>query len=89
MILSLRFMPAVVIAMPFYLMYQRLGLIDTHIGMIVIYVGFGLPFAVWLLRGFLLDLPRDIEEAARLDGLGWLQILGPHHPPALGPGGSR
>ena len=67
-ILSLRFMPAVVIAMPFYLMYQRLGLIDSHLGMIVIYVGFGLPFAVWLLRGFLLDLPRDIEEAARMAG---------------------
>ena len=85
-ILSLRFMPAVVIAMPFYLMYQRLGLIDTHLGMIVIYVGFGLPFAVWLLRGFLLDLPRDIEEAARLDGLGWLQILGRIILPLSGPG---
>lgn len=85
-ILSLRFMPAVVIAMPFYLMYQRFGLIDSHVGMIVIYIGFGLPFAVWLLRGFLLDLPRDIEEAARLDGLGWMQILWRIMLPLSGPG---
>jgi multiple sugar transport system permease protein len=69
-ILSLRFMPPVVVAMPYFLAYQNLGLIDTHLGMIIIYVGAGLPFAVWLLRGFMKDLPRDLEEAAHLDGLG-------------------
>jgi multiple sugar transport system permease protein len=74
-ILSLRFMPVVVVAMPFYLLYTRLDLIDTRIGLIVAYVGFGTPFAVWLLRGFLRDLPREIEEAARLDGLSWPQII--------------
>jgi multiple sugar transport system permease protein len=40
-----------------------------------VYVAFGLPFAVWILRGFLLDLPKDIEEAGRLDGLSWIQII--------------
>lgn len=74
-ILSLRFMPVVVIAMPFYLFYTRLGLIDTHLGLIIAYVGFGMPFAVWLLRGFLLDLPKEIEEAARLDGLSWPALI--------------
>jgi multiple sugar transport system permease protein len=74
-ILSLRFMPVVVVAMPFYLFYTRLGLIDTHVGLIIAYVGFGTPFAVWLLRGFLRDLPKELEEAARLDGLGWLAII--------------
>ncbi len=74
-ILSLRFMPGVVIAMPYFLAYQGLNLIDTHAGLIIAYVGFGLPLAVWLLRGFLLDLPREVEEAARLDGLSWLQIV--------------
>jgi len=44
-------------------------------GMILIYVAFGLPFAIWLLRGFLQDVPLDVEEAARLDGLGFLAIL--------------
>jgi multiple sugar transport system permease protein len=74
-ILSLRFMPVVVVAMPFYLFYTQLGLIDTHLGLIVAYVGFGTPFAVWLLRGFLLELPKEIEEAARLDGLSWLALI--------------
>ncbi len=85
-ILSLRFMPGVVIAMPYFLMAQRLGMIDTHIGMIIIYVGYGLPFAVWLMRGFLLDLPRDIEEAARLDGLRWFGIIWRIILPLSGPG---
>ena len=39
------------------------------------YVAFGLPFAVWILRGFLLDLPKDIEEAGRVDVLSWIQII--------------
>jgi multiple sugar transport system permease protein len=74
-ILSLRFMPGVVVAVPYYLMFQSFNLIDTRIGLIIVYVAFGLPFAVWLLRSFLLDIPREVEEAARLDGLGWMQIL--------------
>ena len=57
-ILSLRFMQAVVIAMPYYLMFLKAGLIDSHIGMIIVYVGYGLPFAVWIMRGFLKDLPK-------------------------------
>ena len=74
-ILSLRFLPAMIIVIPYFLMFQRTGLMDTHIGMIIIYIGFGLPFAVWLLRGFFLDLPREIEEAARLDGLSWMATI--------------
>ena len=74
-ILSLRFLPAMVIVIPYFLIFQRTGLMDTHLGMIIIYIGFGLPFAVWLLRGFFLDLPREIEEAARLDGLSWMATI--------------
>ena len=74
-ILSLRFLPGMVIILPYFMMFQRTGLMDTHIGMIIIYVGFGLPFAVWLLRSFFLDLPREIEEAARLDGLSWMAVI--------------
>jgi multiple sugar transport system permease protein len=74
-VLSLRFMPGVVVVLPYYLMYQRLALTDTLSGMILIYVAFGLPFAIWLLRGFLKDIPADVEEAARLDGLRPFAIL--------------
>ncbi len=74
-ILSLRFMPPVVVVLPYYIMGTAFDLIDTHIGMIIVYTAFGLPFAIWVLRGFLLDVAKDLEEAARLDGLSWLQII--------------
>ena len=74
-ILSLRFLPGVVIVLPYFKMANYAGLIDSQAVLIIVYVAFGLPFAVWILRGFLLDLPKEVEEAARLDGLGWLQII--------------
>ena len=57
-ILSLRFMPGVVVVLPYFKMANWFGLIDTQIVLIVVYVAFGLPFAVWILRGFLLDCRR-------------------------------
>ena len=74
-ILSLRFMPAIAIVIPFYLQWQNYGLLDTYEGLILIYISFNLPFAIWLLRGFLADVPVELEEAALLDGLSRLQIL--------------
>ncbi len=74
-ILSLRFMPAVVVVLPYYMMATWVDLVDSRTVLIVVYIAFGLPFAVWVLRGFLLDLPREVEEAARLDGLRRLQII--------------
>ena len=74
-ILSLRFMPGMVIVLPYFKIASFLNIIDTQIVLIVVYVAFGLPFSGWILRGFLLDLPKDIEEAGRLDGLSWIQII--------------
>lgn len=74
-ILSLRFMPPLAIGIPIYLAWLWLGLLDTRVGLILIYVSFNLPFAVWLLRGFLAELPFELEEAALLDGLSRLQII--------------
>jgi multiple sugar transport system permease protein len=74
-ILSLRFLPPIAVAIPFYLQWQELGLLDTHLGLILVYVAFNLPFAIWLLRGFLADVPRELEEAAMLDGLSRLAII--------------
>lgn len=68
-ILSFRFMPGVVFIIPYFFMAQRWRLVDTYEGLMIVYVAFGLPFAVWLMRGFLMELPRDLEDAARLDGL--------------------
>ena len=74
-ILSLRFVPPIVIGIPLYLQWQSFNLLDTQVGLIIVYVSFNLPFAIWLLRGFLGELPFELEEAALLDGLSRLQIL--------------
>ena len=67
-ILSQRMLPAVVVTVPIFLMYRQLGLYDTHLGMILLYTSFNLSFAVWLLKGFIDEIPREYEEAALVDG---------------------
>ena len=84
--LSLRFMPPIAIVIPFFLAWQRLGIIDTHLGLILVYTAFNLPFAIWMLRGFLVEVPRDLDEAAMLDGLSHLAILRRIIFPVIAPG---
>jgi multiple sugar transport system permease protein len=67
-IISQRMMPAVVVILPYMIMYRIIGLIDTHPGMILAYTVFNLPFAVWILRDFFAGLPIDLEESAMIDG---------------------
>jgi len=67
-ILSTRMLPAVVVTIPLFLMYRQLGLHDTHFGMILLYTVFNLSFSVWLLKGFIDEIPREYEEAALVDG---------------------
>jgi multiple sugar transport system permease protein len=79
-------MPPIAIVLPFFIAWQRIGLTDTYLGLILIYVAFNLPFAIWLLRGFLVEVPRDLDEAATLDGLGHLAILRRIILPVVAPG---
>jgi multiple sugar transport system permease protein len=67
-ILSTRMMPPVAVAIPIYLMYRQLGLSDTHLGMILLYTAVNLSLSVWLLKGFVDEIPREYEEAAVVDG---------------------
>ncbi|TDF99839.1 carbohydrate ABC transporter permease [Paenibacillus piri] len=53
---------------PLNLMLSKTGLIDTHTGLIILYIGFGLPFAILVLRGFFRSIPRELDEAAKMDG---------------------
>jgi multiple sugar transport system permease protein len=85
-ILSLRFLPPIAVAIPFYIQWQDLHLLDTYLGMILIYVAFNLPFAIWMMRGFLADVPVALEEAALLDGLTRLQIISRIVVPVVMPG---
>jgi ABC-type glycerol-3-phosphate transport system permease component len=64
-ILSTRMLPPVVVAIPMFLMYRVVGLVDTHIGLIILYTAFNLSFSVWLMKGFIDEIPKEYEEAAR------------------------
>ncbi|MFM7320941.1 MAG: ABC transporter permease subunit [Armatimonadota bacterium] len=66
-ILSTRMLPAVVVVVPVFLMYQALGLLDTYLGLILLYTTVGVAFATWLMKGFTDDVPKEYEEAAMLD----------------------
>ena len=74
-ILSTRMMPPIAVAIPIYLMYRELGLTDTRIGMILLYTAVNVSLAVWLLKGFIDEIPREYEEAALVDGYTRLQAF--------------
>ena len=67
-ILSTRMMPPIAVAIPIFLMYRQLGLSDTHLGMILLYTAVNLSLSVWLLKGFIDEIPIEYEEAALIDG---------------------
>ncbi|MEQ8442701.1 MAG: carbohydrate ABC transporter permease [Alphaproteobacteria bacterium] len=67
-ILSTRMMPPIAVAIPIFLMFRSLGLSDTHLGMILLYTAVNLSLSVWLLKGFIDEIPREYEEAALIDG---------------------
>ena len=74
-ILSTRMMPPIAVAIPIYLMYRELGLSDTRSGMILLYTAVNVSLAVWLLKGFMDEIPREYEEAAMVDGYTRLQAF--------------
>lgn len=67
-ILSTRMFPPIAGVLPYYLIMARLGLLDTRTGLIISYLTFGLPVVVWMMRGFFVDIPRELDEAAMVDG---------------------
>ncbi len=67
-ILSTRMMPPIAVAIPIYLMYRKLGLSDTILGMIILYTAVNVSLAIWLLKGFIDEIPTEYEDAALVDG---------------------
>ncbi|HHY46952.1 MAG TPA: carbohydrate ABC transporter permease [Firmicutes bacterium] len=67
-VLSLQIAPAIVLLIPIFMLLRRFSLIDTYPGLILIFTLFMTPLAIWMLRGFFQEIPREIEEAARIDG---------------------
>ena len=74
-ILSQRFMPAIAVAIPIFLTINGLGLVNTYTGLILPYIALNLPLAVWTLRRFIDDIPRDLDHAALVDGATHWQVL--------------
>ena len=74
-VLATQMLPPVGLIIPYYLALQKVGGLDTYWGLIVIYLTFSLPFAIWLLVSYFEDVPREMEEAALLDRAGRLRAL--------------
>ena len=66
--ISTKMMPAAAGVVPLYLIARDLDLLDTHAVLVLLYIGMNLPLAVWMVRSFMMELPRELLEAARLDG---------------------
>ena len=73
--ISQRILPPVVAAIPIYVMFQRLGMLDTHPALILTYMTVNLPIVVWLMYDFFVGIPKDLEESAQLDGAGRFRIF--------------
>ena len=67
-IISTRMAPIAAVIVPLYLIFRNLDLLDTVTGLIIAYLTFNLPFAIWLMNAFFADLPASLEEAAMVDG---------------------
>ncbi len=84
--LLLRTVPLAVLAIPVFLIWNRVGLVDSLAGLILVYVAVNLPFTIWLLYGFVLQVPVELEEAAAIDGCGPLRIFSKVLLPLMAPG---
>jgi multiple sugar transport system permease protein len=85
-ILSTRFMPPVVVVIPLFVMYRSLGLYDNRLGLVLLYTAFNLPFTIWMMKGFIDEIPGEYEDAAMLDGFSRAQAFRKVSLPLLVPG---
>lgn len=85
-VLSMRLLPPIALIVPLFLIANWLGVYDTHFVLIITYSALNVPLATWLLQGFLVDLPKELEEAARVDGCNYLGAFFRVILPLAGPG---
>ena len=81
-----RTVPGIALSLPLFFLYARLGIIDTHFGLILAYVALNVPFTIWLIDGFFRQVPRDLAEAAQIDGCTRWQAFWQVEFPLAGPG---
>jgi multiple sugar transport system permease protein len=74
-IISQRMVPPIAIVFPVFLLYVWLGWVDSYIGLIVLYTAFNLPYVIWMMRGYIEDIPIELEESALVDGCTRLEVV--------------
>ncbi|MFA6507759.1 MAG: carbohydrate ABC transporter permease [Treponemataceae bacterium] len=74
-ILSFKFAPEILVILPLFMIYQKLGIFDTYFGLIWVYQLITMPLLVWVVRGYFEDISVEIEQAAKLDGYTWYEVF--------------
>ena len=74
-ILATQFVPAVVIVLPFFILFRDLGILDTRLALVLVNLSLVMPFAIWMIKGFIDSIPLDSEEAALVDGSSRFQVI--------------
>jgi multiple sugar transport system permease protein len=74
-IISQRMVPPIAVVFPIFLLYVWLGWVDTFLGVILLYTAFNLPYVIWMMRGYILDVPVALEESALVDGCTRWQVI--------------
>lgn len=78
--------PQILLVIPLFITFQSLRLLDSHLGLVIAYAAFAMPFTIWVLRGFFESIPQELEDAAAIDGASPLQTLHKIILPLAGPG---
>jgi multiple sugar transport system permease protein len=74
-IISQRMVPPITIAFPVFMLFTSLKLVDTRLGLILLYTAFNLPYVIWMMRGYIQEVPIELEHSAMIDGLSRWQLL--------------
>lgn len=85
-IISQRMIPPIVVAFPLFLLYVSLNIIDTYLGLILLYTAINLPYVTWMMRGYIQEIPVELEQSALIDGLSRLGVLWRVVPPMASAG---
>lgn len=85
-LLTTQMFPHVTLVLPLFMIIRNIGLFDTHAALIIANVAYALPFAVWMLRGFFVAIPEELEDAAAVDGAGMMTTIHKVIVPLAGPG---
>lgn len=85
-VIFFRMIPPIAAIVPLFMLFERVHLLGTYWGLVIAHTAFKLPVTIWLLRNFFLDVPRELDDAARVDGASTLRVLGQIALPLIQPG---